>query len=137
MAGPRKNDYSVAMGELRIGTAERERAAADLGEHLAAGRLTTEEFDERIQRAYQARTASDLAPLFADLPDLNPPQPPRPRTNWWPAVAVLLVLACIAWVAFLRVPPFFLFPFLWIFFIGRRFGGPRFRGGRFAPHRYY
>jgi hypothetical protein len=124
------------MGELRIGTTERERAAAELGEHLAAGRLTTEEFDERVQRAYQARTASDLAPLFADLPDLNPPQPPRPRTNWWPAFGVLLVLACVAWVAFLRVPPFFLFPFIWIFFVGRRFGGPRFGRRPFAPHRF-
>jgi uncharacterized protein DUF1707 len=125
------------MGELRIGTAERERAAADLGEHLAAGRLTTEEFDERVQRAYQAKTAADLRPLFADLPDLNPPQPPpRPLVNWRPALAVLLVLACVAWVAFLRVPPFFLFPFVWIFFAGRRFGGPRFRGRPFAPHRY-
>ncbi len=136
MAGARKGHYSVAMSELRIGTAERERAAADLGEHLAAGRLTTEEFDERVQRAYQARTGSDLAPLFADLPELNPPQPPRPRTNWWPAVIILLVVACIAWVAVLRVPPFFLFPFLWIFFIGRRFGGPRFGGRPFAQRRY-
>jgi DUF1707 SHOCT-like domain len=136
MAGPRKTHYSVAMGELRIGTAERERAAAELGEHLAAGRLTTDEFDERVQRAYQARTAADIAPLFADLPDLNPPQSPRPRTNWWPAFAVVLVLACIAWVALLRVPPFFLFPFFWIFFVGRRFGGPRFGRRPFAPHRF-
>jgi hypothetical protein len=136
MAGLRKSHYSVAMGELRIGTAERERAAAELGEHLAAGRLTTDEFDERVQRAYQARTAADLSPLFADLPDLNPQQSPRPRTNWWPAFAVLLVLACIAWVALLRVPPFFLFPFFWIFFVGRRFGGPRFGRRPFAPHRF-
>lgn len=124
------------MGELRIGTAERERAAAELGEHLAAGRLTTEEFDERVQRAYQAKTAADLRPLFADLPDLDPPPPPRPRTNWRPLLVALLILACIAWVAFLRVPPFFLFPLVWIVFAGRRFGGPRFGGRPFAPHRY-
>lgn len=124
------------MGELRIGTAERERAAGELGEHLAAGRLTTEEFDERVQRAYQAKTAADLRPLFADLPALNPPQPARSRANWWPMVAFLIVVACVAWVAFLRVPPFFIFPLVWIFFAGRRFGGPRFGGRPFAPHRY-
>lgn len=124
------------MGELRIGTAERERAAAELGEHLAAGRLTTDEFDERVQRAYQAKTAADLQPLFADLPELNPPQPPRPRVNWWPALAFLIVVGCVAWVAFLRVPPLFIFPLVWILFAGRRFGGRRVGGRPFAPHRY-
>jgi len=57
---------------IRIGTAERERAAADLGEHLSAGRLSTEEFDERVQQTYAARTAAELAPLFRDLPELRP-----------------------------------------------------------------
>ncbi|HEU0214632.1 MAG TPA: DUF1707 domain-containing protein [Jiangellaceae bacterium] len=53
---------------LRIGDAERDRAVAALGDHYAAGRLTAEEFDDRSSRAWQARTAEDLAPLFADLP---------------------------------------------------------------------
>src|SRR6266536_3532418 len=109
--------------ELRIGTAERERAAADLGEHLSAGRLTTEEFGERVQRAYAARTAADLGPLFSDLPDLRPAPAPRRRGDLRPVLVLLVVVGCIAWVAFVRVPPFFVFPLLWIFFAGRRFGG--------------
>lgn len=66
--------------DLRIGDAEREAAVAALGEHYAAGRLTKEEFDERSDRAYAARTRSALWPLFADLPPsgspVNGPRPP-------------------------------------------------------------
>jgi hypothetical protein len=66
--------------ELRIGDAEREAAVAALGEHYAAGRLTKEEFDDRSDRAYAARTRSALWPLFADLPPSGSPvNGPRPR----------------------------------------------------------
>jgi hypothetical protein len=61
---------------LRIGNAEREQAVQALGEHFAQGRLTPEEFDERMTAAYDARTASDLDRLFLDLP--RPGQQPEP-----------------------------------------------------------
>lgn len=64
--------------QLRIGDAERESAVTALGEHYAAGRLTKEEYDERSDRAYGARTAADLWPLFADLPG---PQSGRPASG--------------------------------------------------------
>ena len=35
----------------RASDADRDQAAAALREHLAAGRLTTEEFDERLDKA--------------------------------------------------------------------------------------
>ena len=53
---------------LRIGDAEREQAAAALGEHYAAGRLSTEEHAERLDRVWAARTRAALGPLFRDLP---------------------------------------------------------------------
>jgi hypothetical protein len=58
---------------LRIGDAERSGAVEALGEHFATGRLTREEYDERATRALEARTAADVAPLFADLPAPYPP----------------------------------------------------------------
>ena len=65
----------------RIGDADRDRAVAALGDHYAAGRLTVEEFDDRSSRAWQARTAQDLAPLFADLPGARAVlDPARPGT---------------------------------------------------------
>ncbi len=53
---------------LRIGDAERETAAHELGEHFAMGRITAEEHSERLEQIWAARTAADLAPAFADLP---------------------------------------------------------------------
>lgn len=57
---------------MRIGDAEREAAVRELGEHYAAGRLDAAEYEERTAAAYAARTAADLAPLFADLPREQP-----------------------------------------------------------------
>lgn len=54
--------------EPRIGDRERDAAVTALGEHYATGRITKDEFDERSARAWSAKTASDLSPLFADLP---------------------------------------------------------------------
>jgi hypothetical protein len=57
---------------LRISDADRDRAIAELSEQFQAGRLTTEELEDRTALALQARTAADLAPLFADLPRHDP-----------------------------------------------------------------
>lgn len=56
----------------RIGDAERDRATEYLREHMSVGRLTQDEFDERITAALQARTSADLEPLFGDLPAPRP-----------------------------------------------------------------
>ena len=58
----------------RIGDAERDRAAELLREHMAQGRLSAEEFDERIDAALKAKVATDLDPLFTDLPGPRPGQ---------------------------------------------------------------
>jgi hypothetical protein len=55
-------------GGLRVSDADRDRAIAELSEHFQAGRLTTEELEDRTGRALQARTAGELAELFTDLP---------------------------------------------------------------------
>jgi DUF1707 SHOCT-like domain len=54
--------------KIRASDADRDRAAAALREHLVAGRLTIEEFDERLDRAYAAKTLGELDELMADLP---------------------------------------------------------------------
>jgi hypothetical protein len=53
---------------LRIGDAERDAAAADLGEHYAAGRLTLDELHERLDAVFSAKTFSHLTRVMADLP---------------------------------------------------------------------
>ena len=56
------------MTDLRASDADRDRTVAALREHVAEGRLTLEEFDERSERAYAARTLRELAALQTDLP---------------------------------------------------------------------
>ena len=60
------------MPELRASDSDRERAAADLREHYAAGRLSSAELGERLDAVYAATTVSALAKLRADLPDPRP-----------------------------------------------------------------
>jgi hypothetical protein len=55
---------------LRASDEQRDRAADEIREHFAAGRLSDEELDDRVQAAYAARTQGDLARLLADLPKL-------------------------------------------------------------------
>jgi Flp pilus assembly protein TadB len=72
----------VVNDRLRIGDAEREEAARELGEHFALGRITADEHTERLEQIWAARTAADLAPAFRDLPR---PQASRPKLAGSPA----------------------------------------------------
>ena len=56
---------------VRAGDADRTAVATALGRHMADGRLTVAEYDERVARAYAARTYGDLAALTADLPTID------------------------------------------------------------------
>ncbi|HVD27053.1 MAG TPA: DUF1707 domain-containing protein, partial [Mycobacteriales bacterium] len=108
---------------VRIGTAEREAAASALSEHFAAGRLDQDELEERLDRAYAAKTAADLEPLFQDLPRpaspvtaSEPDRPAAPHRSTGRSALLFAVLAfAVLGVAIVRIPPFFLIPLVWIF----------------------
>lgn len=51
-----------------IGDADRDAAAAELGEHYAAGRLTLDELHDRLGQVLEARTRGQLLHVMADLP---------------------------------------------------------------------
>ncbi|WP_229069637.1 DUF1707 domain-containing protein [Actinoplanes sp. DH11] len=53
---------------LRASDAERQRVVVLLEEHTAAGRLTLDEYAERVDRVLACRTHGDLARVTADLP---------------------------------------------------------------------
>lgn len=57
-----------ARPDLRASDADRQQVADLLGAHAAAGRLTSAEFELRLDRAYAARTGGELAELVRDLP---------------------------------------------------------------------
>ncbi|HET8606799.1 MAG TPA: DUF1707 domain-containing protein [Gaiellaceae bacterium] len=58
---------------IRASDADREGAVAQLREHAAEGRLTLEEFADRVSSAYRARTTVELDELASDLPPSTAP----------------------------------------------------------------
>ncbi|MEV7331757.1 DUF1707 domain-containing protein [Micromonospora sp. NPDC093244] len=81
--------------ELRASDDDRHRVVADLHRHTTAGRLTLDEFSERVGAVWTARTLGDLAALTRDLPAL-----PDDRATGAPAAGQgrreLLVLFAVA-----------------------------------------
>ncbi|MHA6783360.1 DUF1707 domain-containing protein [Pseudonocardia saturnea] len=73
---------------MRVGHAEREWAVAELGEHLAKGRLDPDEYAERAASAYSARTDDELDALFVDLPRPAVPAVPVGYPAPYPAHAL-------------------------------------------------
>jgi len=79
----------------RAADADRDRTVTQLREHVVEGRLTLDEFSERVGRALQATTQGDLVAVMADLPQVRPPDqglpeatttPPKKKRRWHVAV---------------------------------------------------
>jgi hypothetical protein len=124
---------------VRIGDAERDRAVSDLGDHFAAGRLTREEFDDRVDQAMAAKFDRDLKPLFADLPRPEPvstqPAGPAPSLRagwllmlWW--LPLLLVVGAIVLTVLLGAP-WLIWTFFWVVLLSGFWGR-----GRHHHHRW-
>ncbi|NYI78176.1 DUF1707 SHOCT-like domain-containing protein [Nocardioides panzhihuensis] len=88
------------LDNLRVSEADREEASARLAEHYSTGRLSGDDYYERLDAVWSARVGSDLEMLFTDLPR-TVPQPPqaarRPRRN---RPRALPLVACFLLVAF-------------------------------------
>ncbi|WP_344970571.1 DUF1707 domain-containing protein [Streptosporangium fragile] len=56
---------------MRASDGDRDKVASVLREHYAQGRLTSEEFDERLEQLYASKTYGELATLTSDLPDVD------------------------------------------------------------------
>jgi Domain of unknown function (DUF1707) len=91
---------------LRVSDAERADVADRLSKHYGDGRLDQTEFNERMERAMNAKTQGDFAGLFDDLPDLASEEPPaQPPVSYQPSrrpspvyrifMLALLVIAAI------------------------------------------
>src|SRR5947209_8984806 len=64
-------DEPTRQPAILAGDAEREHSTELLSRAVVEGRLTLEEFSERVGRAQGARTRDELAVLTADLPAPN------------------------------------------------------------------
>jgi hypothetical protein len=130
--------------QIKASDADRDAVVAALSEHFQAGRLTTEELEERTGRALAARTLGQLDELTADLPAPRPAEPAAPVAPRRPGylvlmplivpVAVLAILAVVlgtstgihAWGVWWVIPVALL--------IARRLAGRRDIGRDFRQH---
>ncbi len=128
--------------KLRASDRDREAVSTILQREYVAGRLTPDEFQERVDRCLHAKTYTELDELIADFP-YDEPATPR-RRSLRPAVFMLVPLALIALIAFSGgrigwlVFPFFIFvvrPLVW-HSRGRRamWGPPSPRSSRPQPY---
>jgi hypothetical protein len=71
--------------ETRVSDAERDQVVASLREHCAEGRLTLDEFADRMGTALEARTKGELEPVLSDLPMPTTPGSvvPNRRARRW------------------------------------------------------
>jgi Domain of unknown function (DUF1707) len=67
--------------DLRIGDAERDATAARLRESYAQGRLTLDEFNERLSAALAATTERELSQITRDLPHSPVPSARLPQSS--------------------------------------------------------
>ena len=81
-------------GFIRASDAERDQAARRLRDHAVAGRLTTEELDERSGRVFAARTLGELDDLFHDLPRERGRSPRARRAHARPAAVARTAPRC-------------------------------------------
>jgi len=111
----------------RIADSDRERAMADLAMHYADGRLDHEEYDERLDAVWTARTRADLAVLFDDLPRPAVTYPPvrsaLPTSRRGFRFPLLPVLALLIVLSVLFEAPLWLLVFPLLFFRSRHRGG--------------
>ncbi|MFG2496708.1 DUF1707 domain-containing protein [Streptomyces sp. NPDC048441] len=61
-------DEQPHLPDLRAADADRDRVAERLRDAMAEGRLDMEEFEQRLDATYKARTYGELEPITRDLP---------------------------------------------------------------------
>jgi Domain of unknown function (DUF1707) len=121
MYGYYENDYEAAPDPgVRAADTDREATADRLRHHHAEGRIDITEFQDRLDRTYQAKTVGELHQLVSDLPRDPQPGPfgrgPRLRPlgmfPWIPLLFLIIALSALAghhhaglWVL---IPLFFL-----------------------------
>jgi hypothetical protein len=104
--------------QMRISDADRAEVADRLSKHYSDGRLDQAEFNERLDRAMNAKTQADLNGLFADLPATDEPgkavkavrpsdRRPRNRRPVQRVVGLILITVVAIFVARALMWPFF------------------------------
>jgi hypothetical protein len=116
---------------MRAGDKDRQRVVELLGKHFGEGRLTVEEFDERVVRAHASMYLDELPALTVDLPGdpvphRRPPSSPMrtPSGVFLVLIAMLLAWSMVTAVVYGGAPPLFALFLLFMFLRHRRWSRP-------------
>jgi len=116
---------------FRLSDAERDQAAAELGEHYAQGRLSQDEHGERLDAIWAARTRGDLVRVFSDLPSpyfartapvhLGPAAGgrPTPRRRGIPAPLLVVLALMVVFTVLTHLPIILIGLLVWFFVVSR------------------
>jgi hypothetical protein len=138
---------------LRAADRDRDAVADILREQHLAGRLETDELQERVERCYAAKTYAELDAVLADLPAQGPrPQQtggldsstgrrrwPAPPLAWVPLLPVLIVAIALSHGHLVWLVPALLFfcvirPLRWHAAGAGLCGGTHGSAGRHRPY---
>ena len=108
--------------EPRIADVDRDRVSEQLRVAYGEGRITEAELEERLVAVYDARTASDLSVVVADLPSVASLVPAqvavakkRRRIELWPAVPLLFPALVCTIIYLLTMPGGYFWPsWVWL-----------------------
>lgn len=86
--------------DLLVSDADRSRVSGELRTHYESGRLTLDEFQERLDETHSARTEAQLERVLRQLPTKRPTV--NPRDTRWRSLAfqygLVNLIAVCAWV---------------------------------------
>jgi Flp pilus assembly protein TadB len=121
---------------LRASDADREQIAERLRHAAAEGRLLANELEERLGKAFKARTYGELDAVVADLP-VNRVARRSPTPLARPALVLAVALAAVAVIAFaiLIITSLLAAWAAWAFIAWWMFGGRARRRQRALRHR--
>ena len=87
--------------DLLVSDADRARVAGELRDHYESGRLTLEEFQQRVDEAHAARTEAHLQHVLRQLPPAKLPSVRLRDTRWRSLAlqyALVNVTAILIWL---------------------------------------
>ena len=115
------NDDSApqrSRADLRVSDADRQAVIDELRRHTGDGRLTLDEFEERVDEVLRARTQADLDTTTRELPSLQPRTSPR-RSGFRLPVRPGVIAACLLVVLLMAGHWWVLIPLGFFVFGGR------------------
>jgi fatty acid desaturase len=86
--------------DLLVSDADRARVSSQLREHYESGRLTLDEFQERLDETHQARTEAQLENVLRQLPSPKLPSVRRRDRRWRSLAfqyAIVNLIAVLIW----------------------------------------